>query len=155
MDDAVFMAEAIAEARRGIERGDGGPFGSVVVHGGEIVGCGHNTVVRSNDPTAHGEISAIRNACAALATFDLSGCTLYTTGEPCPMCLAACMWANVERVVYGCTLEDNAAIGFRDVRFDKTLSIDREALSGYLTRFGRDDCLKVFDEYRLIGGTRY
>ena len=88
-----YMQTAIDEAMKGITNGHGGPFGSVIVLNGEIVGQGHNMVLVNNDPTCHGEVSAIRDACSMLGTYDLSGCELYSTGEPCQMCLFACLWA--------------------------------------------------------------
>lgn len=94
-----FMQEAIKEARLGINSGHGGPFGAVIVRDGEIVGRGHNKVVLNNDPTCHGEIDAIRNACQKLNTFDLSGCELYTTSYPCPMCMSALLWANIKNFI--------------------------------------------------------
>lgn len=124
-----FMQVAIEEAYEGINNQDGGPFGSVIVKDGEIIGRGHNHVLAYNDPTCHGEVDAIRNTCAALGTYDLTGCELYTTGEPCPMCLFACLWANIDKVYYGCTLEDNALIGFRDEEFDN-LAGGRDQLDG-------------------------
>jgi tRNA(Arg) A34 adenosine deaminase TadA len=142
----AFMQIAVDEAYEGILLGHGGPFGAVVVRDGEVVGRGHNRVLADHDPTCHGEIAAIRDACAFLGTHDLSGCVLYTTGEPCPMCLYACMWANIDRVYYGCTLADNAAIGFRDERFD-ALAGGREAFAGYLICVDRDACLELFDLY--------
>ena len=111
------MQLAIEEARTGIQNDHGGPFGSVIVKDGEVISTGHNMVLLNNDPTAHGEISAIRAAGRKLGTFDLSGCTIYTTGEPCHMCLCACMWANIDKIYYGCTIEDNGLIGFRDDKF--------------------------------------
>lgn len=108
-----FMQLAIDEARQGIAAGDGGPFGSVIVKNGEIVGRGHNRVIAKNDPTCHGEMEAIRAACRNLNTYDLTGCELYTTAEPCPMCLGAILWSNISAVYYGCTRQDSAAIGFR------------------------------------------
>ncbi|MBQ4252192.1 MAG: nucleoside deaminase, partial [Erysipelotrichaceae bacterium] len=102
-----YMQAAIEEAYRGIVARDGGPFGAIVVRDGEVIGRGHNRVIGNNDPTCHGEIDAIRNACATLKTHDLSGCQIYTTGEPCPMCLFACKWANIEAIYYGGTIEDN------------------------------------------------
>ena len=116
-----YMETAIDEARSGIYNGDGGPFGSVIVKGDTVIGRGHNSVLSKHDSTCHGEIVAIRDAEARLGTHDLSGCVIYTTGEPCPMCLTACMWANIDHVYYGCTIEDNASIGFRDVLFDEVL----------------------------------
>ena len=113
------MQMAIDEARSGIHARHGGPFGSIIIKEGKIVGRGHNRVVGNNDPTCHGEIAAIRDACAFLGTFDLSGCEIYTTGEPCHMCLCACMWANISKIYYGCTISDNDSIGFRDDKFDK------------------------------------
>ena len=96
--DNEYMQVAIDEALDGISRQHGGPFGCVIVKDGRIVGQGHNRVLKNNDPTCHGEVSAIRDAGQKLGTFDLSGCELYTTGEPCPMCLCACLWANIDRV---------------------------------------------------------
>ena len=141
-----FMQVAIDEAMEGITLHHGGPFGAVVVRDGEIVGQGHNRVLLDNDPTCHGEVAAIRDACAALGTYDLSGCELYTTGEPCPMCLFACLWANIGRVYYGCTLEDNALIGFRDEAFD-ALSGGRDQLADYLVCVDREACLALFQHY--------
>ena len=112
-----YMKIAIEEARHGITHKHGGPFGSVVVKDGKIVGRGHNRVLRDKDPTAHGEVSAIRNACANLGTYDLTGCDIYTTAEPCPMCRAAIMWANISNVYFGCTVADTDDIGFRDGNF--------------------------------------
>lgn len=145
----AFMQEAIDQARTGILSGDGGPFGSVIVKDGEIVGEGHNRVLANNDPTCHGEIDAIRNACAALETYDLTGCVLYTTGEPCHMCLCACLWANIDTVYYGCTIEDNGLIGFRDDTFDELFG-GRDKLTDYLICMDRDACLALFDEYNHL-----
>lgn len=92
----------------------GGPFGAVVYKDGEIVGRGTNCVIGSNDPTAHAEIVAIRQACTQLKTYDLSGCELYATGYPCPMCMSAIIWANIKKVYYSCTYQDVEKIGFRD-----------------------------------------
>lgn len=141
-----FMALAIEEARKGIRKHHGGPFGSVVVKDGKVLGRGHNMVLKKNDPTCHGEVAAIRDACDALDTFDLTGCTLYTTGEPCHMCLCACLWSNIERVYYGCTIEDNGNIGFRDDKFDGLFG-GREKLKDYLVEMDREECLELFDEY--------
>lgn len=142
-----FMEIAIKEALEGIEYNDGGPFGAVVVKDGKIVGRGHNMVVSTLDPTAHGEIEAIRDACQRLHTFDLSGCEIYTTSEPCPMCKCAIMWANIDKVYYGCTVEDAEAIGFRDVKF-ATQPLNSSELD-------RTECLKVFEEYKNTDHTGY
>lgn len=114
---SAAMSVALDEAYAGIAAHHGGPFGSAVVRDGIIVGRGHNRVLEKHDPTCHGEIEAIRDACARLGAADLSGCELYTTAEPCPMCLGAILWANVSTVHFGCTREDSAAIGFRDSAF--------------------------------------
>jgi guanine deaminase len=108
------MRRAIALGRRGLSRGDGGPFGAVVVRRGVVVGEGWNRVLGRRDPTAHGEIVAIRAASRRLRSFSLSGCDLYTTGEPCPMCLGAIYWARLDRIFFGFTVEDAARIGFDD-----------------------------------------
>ncbi|WP_372624801.1 nucleoside deaminase [Falsiroseomonas sp.] len=112
--DAGFMRQAIALSRRGMEAGAGGPFGAVVVLDGRVLAEGWNQVTSTNDPTAHAEVVAIRRACAALGRFDLRGATLYTSCEPCPMCLAALYWARVNAVVFANAQADAAAIGFDD-----------------------------------------
>jgi tRNA(Arg) A34 adenosine deaminase TadA len=114
MSDENFMREAIRLANDGMHGGRGGPFGCVVVRRGEIVGRGSNRVTSTNDPTAHAEVTAIRDACAKLQTFQLTDCELYTSCEPCPMCLAAIYWARIPTVFYGNTRQDAAAIGFDD-----------------------------------------
>lgn len=149
-----YMELAIGEAREGIYNSHGGPFGSVIVRDGKIIGQGHNMVLLRNDSTLHGEIAAIRNAESSLCTFDLSGAELYTTGEPCPMCLAACMWANIDKVYYGCTIEDNEMIGFRDKKFDEMFG-GREAFADYLVQLDRDACLKLFEEYKAMDAQNY
>lgn len=111
---ADFMRRAIALAIEGVRTNQGGPFGAVVVKDGVIVGEGFNRVLGTNDPTAHAEVTAIRNACAKLSNFELRGCDLYTSCEPCPMCLAAAYWARVERVYFACDRADAARAGFDD-----------------------------------------
>ncbi len=149
-----YMLMAIEEAREGIFAGHGGPFGSVIVKDGRVVSRGHNRVLEKCDSTAHGEVTAIRAAEQELSTYDLTGCTLYTTGEPCPMCLAACMWANIDKIYYGCTIEDNARIGFRDKAFDDKFG-GRDAFEDYLTQIDRDACLELFDEYASLDARKY
>lgn len=112
--DEYFMREAIALAQKGMETGEGGPFGCVVVKDGAIIGRGNNRVTSTNDPTAHAEVVAIRHACQNLSSFQLEGCTIYTSCEPCPMCLGAIYWARPSRIVYACTRHDAAAIDFDD-----------------------------------------
>ncbi len=149
-----FMQTAIDEARIGITEGHGGPFGAVVVKEGKIIARAHNRVLADHDPTAHGEIGAIRLAGRALNTHDLSGCELYTTGEPCPMCLGACLWANLSTVYYGCTIEDNGKIGFRDDIFDKKMG-GRADLADFLKPLDRDACLALFEDYEAMEKTLY
>jgi guanine deaminase len=109
-----YMKEAIRLADDGMRSNRGGPFGCVIVRRGEIVARGNNRVTSTNDPTAHAEVTAIREACSALGTFELSDCELYTSCEPCPMCLAAIYWARIPKVAFGNTRADAAAIGFDD-----------------------------------------
>ena len=108
------MRRAISLAEDNASSGNGGPFGAVIVKDGKVVAEGSNTVTVDNDPTAHAEVNAIRRACAVLGTFDLSGCELYTSCEPCPMCLAACYWAHISRVYYAAGRDDAAAADFDD-----------------------------------------
>ena len=142
-----FMEMAVNEAREGIANRDGGPFGAVVVKDGEVIASGHNRVLVNNDSTCHGEIDAIRKAEQRLETYDLSGCQLYTTGEPCPMCLAAILWANIEKVYYGCTLVDNEMIGFRDEKFEEMMGGREKLPEGFMEEKDRELCLELFDEY--------
>lgn len=144
-----YMQMAIDEALEGIRAQHGGPFGSVIVKDGEVVSRGHNKVLKNNDPTCHGEVAAIREACTNFGTFDLTGCEIYTTGEPCHMCLCACMWANISKIYYGCTIEDNGLIGFRDDKFDKIFG-GRDKLSDYMEQVDREACLDLFEEYRNL-----
>lgn len=148
-DDHRFMQMAIDEARIGIGQGHGGPFGSVIVKDGKVISRGHNMVLVNHDATAHGEMMAIRNAASVVDSFDLTGCTLYTTGEPCHMCLCATMWANIDKVYYGCTIADNGRIGFRDDKFNDIFG-GRDRLGDYLVQIDRDKCLALFDEYNSM-----
>ena len=150
-----FMKKAISEAREGISNGDGGPFGAVIVKDGEVIASGHNRVLANNDSTCHGEIDALRKAENKLGTYDLTGCELYTTGEPCPMCLAAILWANIRKVYYGCRLSDNEEIGFRDAKFDRMMGGRSELPEGFIEERGREMCLEVFREYEKMGAVRY
>lgn len=149
-----YMKAAIEEAYDGITNGHGGPFGTVIVKDGKIVGRGHNQVIYNSDPTCHGEIAAIRDAAGKMKNHDLTGCELYTTGEPCPMCLYACLWARISKVYYGCTIADNAMIGFRDEEMDK-LGAGREQLADFLTCVDRDACLELFKDYQEMEHTIY
>ncbi|MCW1913540.1 nucleoside deaminase [Luteolibacter sp. GHJ8] len=121
--DPRFMRRAIELARLGMNSGAGGPFGAVVVKDGEIIGEGCNRVVATKDPTAHGEVVAIRDACDRLGRFSLEGCEIHTTGEPCPMCLGAIHWARIGRIYYGFSITDAATIGFDDREFYRQFSL--------------------------------
>lgn len=111
---AAMLRQAIALAREHSQKGAGGPFGALIAREGVVIGRGWNKVSSTNDPTAHAEVVAIRAACRALGEFHLHGCVLYTSCEPCPMCLAAAYWAHVDRIVYAATRRDAASIGFDD-----------------------------------------
>ena len=142
-----FMKVAINEARKGIKNGHGGPFGCVIVKDGEIVGKGHNQVIKKQDPTCHGEVMAIHDACKKLGTFDLSGCELYTTGYPCPMCMGAILWANIGKVYYGCNVVDTEDIGFRDKVF---YEFTEEKKKEMIIEVDRKACLRLYDQYKKI-----
>jgi len=139
-----YMELAIQEARMGISKNDGGPFGCVIVKDGKVIGQGHNEVVFQNDATCHGEMMALRKAMKEMKSFDLSGCDLYTTGEPCPMCMGAILWANISHVYYGCNIKDTEEIGFRDkvfYEFDKNKMV---------TELDRKECLDLYEEYKNL-----
>jgi tRNA(Arg) A34 adenosine deaminase TadA len=118
----TFLHEAIEMAVQNVTAGQGGPFAALIVRDGEIVGRGTNVVTTINDPTAHAEVTAIRRACDAQDDFELTGCTMYTTCEPCPMCLGAAYWARLDRIYYAATREDAAAAGFDDDHIYEELS---------------------------------
>ena len=142
-----YMKAAIEEAEHGIHAGESGPFGCVIVKDGKIVGKGHNEVVKRKDPTCHGEIMAIHEACRSLDTFDLSGCELYTTGEPCPMCMGAILWANIGKVYYGCNIADTEEIGFRDKVF---YEFTEEKKAQMVQEMDRTECRKLYRDYQNI-----
>jgi len=123
---AKFMRHAIALAYQGMAGGHGGPFGAVIVKDGEIVGQGHNRVLSAKDPTAHAEVTAIRDASKHLQHFDLSGCEIYVNGEPCPMCMSAIFWARIGKVYYGAPAKDAHAIGFDDANFYEQIALPPE-----------------------------
>jgi guanine deaminase len=151
MTQEQFMRAAIEKAREGIAAGQS-PFGSVIVRDGKIIAATHNTVWRDGDPTAHAEVNNIRAAARALSTIDLSGCVLYATCEPCPMCLSAIHWAKISRVVYGASIADAAAAGFSELRVEarRLAELGGSPLhveSGLLTR----ECRALFDEFLRAG----
>ena len=140
-----YMNEAIKEIEIGLQNKDGGPFGAVIVKDNEIISASHNTVLRDSDPTAHAEVNAIREASKKLNTYDLSDCILYTTCEPCPMCLSAIIWSNIKEVYYGATKEDAANIGFRDDLIYKHLKNEIKLID--LKNINREECLEEFKKY--------
>lgn len=145
--DARWMDRAVALAREGMRAGRGGPFGALIVRGDTVVGEGCNRVTSSDDPTAHAEIVAIRDACRRLRTFTLAGCTLYASCEPCPMCLAAAHWARVARIVYAADRADAARAGFDDRLLHDELTLPIERRSVPVTRIHDAAAAAVFDEW--------
>jgi guanine deaminase len=143
-----YMDEAIAEAARGIAAGDGGPFGAVVVKDGRIIARAHNQVVGHADPTAHAEVQAIRAACRELGTFDLAGCEIYSTCEPCPMCFSAIHWARLDRVHFGATRADAAAVGFDDDAIYQVLAGDAKPAFEVEAGVAADRCRAVMQSWR-------
>ena len=129
MTDQELMTEAIHLAKENMVDREGGPFGAIIARDGVIVARGWNRVTSSNDPTAHAEIVCIRNACAALKSFDLTGYELFINCEPCPMCLAAAYWARLERIIYGADHNDAAAIGFADGFIYAEMALDKDKRS--------------------------
>ena len=147
MSNATYMREAVQLAEQGMRSGRGGPFGCVVVRRGKIVGRGSNRVTSTNDPTAHAEVVAIRDACTALQTFQLTDCELYTSCEPCPMCLSAIYWARIPQVYYGNTRADAAAIGFDDDFIYQQVPLAPEARTVKMERLLRDEAQIAFQEW--------
>jgi len=145
--DEYFMRLAIGKAMQGIKKGQT-PFGACIVKKGRAISCEHNIVWQSTDITAHGEICAIRSACKALKSIDLSGCTIYSTCEPCPMCFAACHWAGIDKIIYGAEIKDANKAGFNELKISNnemkkkgksTVKIQKDLLSS--------ECKKLFDEW--------
>ncbi len=143
-----FLREAIGLSMEKMQAGEGGPFGAVVVKDREVVGVGWNRVTSTNDPTAHAEVVAIRDACRRLGTFSLAGCELYSSCEPCPMCLAAIYWARLQRLHYAATRRDAADIGFDDAHIYDEIALPPAARSIPAIRDLRDEALAVFDAWR-------
>ena len=149
------MRRAIELARRGMNQGVGGPFGAVIVRDGEIVGEGWNRVLETNDPTAHGEIIAIRDACSRLGTFSLHGCEIHTTGQPCPMCLGAIHWARLGRIYFGFRIEDAADIGFDDTEFFRQMLLPADQRSIPAEESCREEALELARDYTLLAERRH
>jgi tRNA(Arg) A34 adenosine deaminase TadA len=146
-----FMQMAVDLSRKGMENGDGGPFGSIVVKGEEVVGRGWNQVLLLNDPTAHAEVVAIRDACRQLGTFQLHDCEIFTSCEPCPMCLGAIYWARPQRVYFANTKDDAAAIDFDDSFIYKEIAVPHSDKKIPFISFPDADALQVFREWKEKG----
>jgi tRNA(Arg) A34 adenosine deaminase TadA len=145
-----FMKEAIRLSLEGMRSGEGGPFGAIVVKDGEIIGRGNNRVASSNDPTAHAEIVAIREACRHLGHFQLDDCVLYTSCEPCPMCLGAIYWARPKQIFFACTRQDAARIDFDDDFIYKEIELPFSDRKIPAVQLLREDGLKAFDEWKAM-----
>jgi len=151
----TFMEIAKNAAENGMNLNEGGPFGAVITDKeGNIIATGNNQVLKNNDPTAHAEVTAIRNACKKLNTYDLSNYILYTSCEPCPMCLSAIIWSNIKEIYYACTREDAANIGFRDDLIYEYLKGNNTDLIT-LKQIDRDECIDVFEKYQNENKTIY
>ena len=149
MDDKAFMLRAIELARSGMDKNAGGPFGCVIVKDGRVIGEGINEVTSTNDPTAHAEIVAIRQACQNLNSFQLDGSVIYTSCEPCPMCLGAIYWARPERIFIACDRNDAAAAGFDDAFiYEELCGKELSERKLPVTNLLRDEGLKVFESWR-------
>ena len=142
-----FMRAAIAESERGMNNNEGGPFGAVIVKDGKIIGRGNNRVTSSNDPTAHAEVTAIRDACTAIENFDLSGSEIYTSCEPCPMCLAAIFWSRIDKIYFANTKKDAANINFDDDFFYQEIDKPLDERSIPMQQMMREDAIKVFQAW--------
>ena len=143
-----LMREAIRQSKAGMDKGEGGPFGAIVVKNGQIVGRGNNRVLATNDPTAHAEVVAIRDACQTLGSFQLDDCEIYTSCEPCPMCLGAIYWARPKRVYFGCTRTDAADIQFDDDFIYEEIGTPLEQRQIPMTPLLREEALVVFREWQ-------
>ncbi|WP_456437733.1 nucleoside deaminase [Psychroserpens sp.] len=142
-----FMQEAVNAALKGMNNNEGGPFGCVIVKDGKIIGRGNNKVTSTNDPTAHAEVTAIRDACKNLGSFQLDGCEIYTSCEPCPMCLGAIYWARPDKVYYGSNQVDAANIGFDDEFIYKEIPLPYSERSIPFEQLAREIALKPFQEW--------
>lgn len=147
-----FMQRAIDLAEKGMTAGCGGPFGAVIVRDGEIVGEGHNEVVSGCDPTAHAEMVAIRRACATLGVFHLEGCVIYTSCEPCPMCLSAIYWAHLDKVYWAASHIDAAEAGFDDALLYRELPRTMEEREMAFERLMPGESRLIFEEYMALEG---
>lgn len=150
------MELAIKEALDGMKNNDGGPFGAVIVRNGEIISFAHNEVIKTNDPTAHAEVTALRKASSKLSRFDLSDCEIYSSCEPCPMCFAAIHWAKIKKLYYGSTREDAANIDFDDQYIYDVIKGTAKELQVEIQQIHREESLEPFRKWKLkIDKTKY
>jgi len=143
-----WISLAVQESFDGMNQGHGGPFGAVVVKNGELVSKGHNCVIKNNDPTAHAEVQVIREACLKLNSFQLTDCVIYTSCEPCPMCMGAIYWARPKAVYYANTKKDAASIGFDDQFIYEELAVDLQHRKLSLIHINHPDAIKAFQEWQ-------
>lgn len=156
MSKEKFMQEAVNAALKGMENNEGGPFGCVIVKNGKIIGRGNNKVTSTNDPTAHAEVTAIRDACKNLNSFQLDGCIIYTSCEPCPMCLGAIYWARPDKVYYGSSQVDAANIGFDDAFIYKEIPLPYNQRSIPFEQLVPEIAIKPFQEWtKKMDKTKY
>ena len=148
--DKRLLERAIALSRKGMQEGHGGPFGCVIAKGDEIIGEGHNMVISSTDPTAHAEVVAIRNACQAIGDYQLAGCDIFASCEPCPMCLGAIYWARPSRVVYANTRQEAAAIAFDDAFIYHQIGTDMDQRTIPFIHYPHPAAKEVFDQWLLM-----
>jgi tRNA(Arg) A34 adenosine deaminase TadA len=154
MTEEAWMRQAIALSRHAMLAGQGGPFGAVIVHQGQVIAEGNNQVLTTLDPTAHAEVVAIRRACQVLQRFNLADCVIYTSCEPCPMCLGAIYWSRLAAVVYANTRADAALIGFDDEFFYEELAKPLTARKVPMRAFLREEAYPVFQEFLAMPGKK-
>ena len=150
MNATEYMEETIGLAKTGIKKGDGGPFGAVIVRNDKIIGRGWNRVLTTNDPTAHAEIMAIRDACNRSGSYWLEGAEIYVTCEPCPMCLAAIYWARIAKLTFGASRDDAAALGFDDAFIYNEICLPQEQRKISIKRYGREQAVKIMQQWQEL-----
>lgn len=155
LKNADYMRQAIQKAREGIEKGQT-PFGACIVKGDEVISCEYNIVWENTDITAHAEINALRVACKKLGTIDLSGCVIYSTCEPCPMCFSACHWARISKIVYGASIADAKGAGFHELTISCEKMVELGSSEVEIEKdFLKDECVLLFENWKKGGGDVY
>jgi guanine deaminase len=155
MDHSSFMKMAVDEASRGMRTGAGGPFGAIITRDGKIIGKGHNTVLKSNDPTAHAEVNAIRNACRQLKSPHLSGAVIYSNFEPCPMCLSAIYWADIRTLYFARGRADAEKMGFMDKHLYEELSMEADQREIKTTHLAIPEMDALMEEWMGLKGKKH